>query len=81
MLSFNQILFIDITEEVFTNLKGDVIPSVPMTPMVKKYTEFRQKLPRNAEKFNFEEFETADNKNNQYHDEWLPYRTSIPKDK
>ena len=43
----------NIMENIIKDLKGDVIASVPMTPMVKKYTEFRQKMPRNAAKFNF----------------------------
>ena len=68
----------NIMENIIKDLKGDVIASVPMTPMVKKYTEFRQKMPRNADKFNFDQFETA---NSMYHDELLPYRTTIPKDR
>lgn len=67
----------DITDDIIADLQGDVIASVPMTPMVKKYTEFRQKLPRHADKFNFKTFETE---NSMYHDELLPYRTAVPKD-
>ena len=65
------------TDEIIKDLSGDVIASVPMSPMVKKYTEFKQRMPKNAERFNFKNFET---KNSMYHNEFLPYRTAIPKE-
>lgn len=68
-----------VTDEILRDLKGDVIASVPMTPMVKKYTEYRQRMPKNAERFNFDNFETKNSKQSMYHDELLPYRTVIPK--
>ena len=48
-------------------------------PLAKKYTEFKQRMPKNARKFNFKNFET-DNPNSMYHNEFLPYRTAIPKE-
>ena len=69
----------NITDEIVKDLNGDVIASVPMIPMVKKYTEFKQRMPKNARKFNFKNFETK-NKNSMYHNEFLPYRTAIPKE-
>ena len=61
------------------DLSGDVIASVPLDPLAKKYTEFKQRMPKNARKFNFKNFET-DNPNSMYHNEFLPYRTAIPKE-
>ena len=69
----------NITDEIVKDLNGDVIASVPMIPMVKKYTEFKQRMPKNARKFNFKNFETK-NQNSMYHNEFLPYRTAIPKE-
>ena len=70
----------ELTSSILKDLNGDVIPSVPMTPMVKKYTEFKQKMPRNADRFNFDKFESS-GPNSMYHEELIPYRTSEPKDK
>jgi hypothetical protein len=46
--------------------------------MVQKYTEFKQKMPRHADTFKSDTFETE---NTMYHDELLPYRTAIPKER
>ena len=70
----------ELVSTILKDLNGDVIPSVPMTPMVKKYTEFKQKMPRNADRFNFDKFESS-GPNSMYHEELIPYRTSEPKDK
>ena len=69
----------NITDEILNDLSGDVIASVPLDDMAKKYTQFKQRMPKNARKFNFKEFET-DNPNSMYHNEFLPYRTAIPKE-
>ena len=69
----------DITEEILKNLEGDIIPSTPLSPLAKKYTQFKQRMPKNAQRFNFANFETSKSKNSMYHDELLPYRTAIPK--
>lgn len=67
----------DITE-LISHLSGDVIASVPMTEQITKYTQFKQRLPRKAETINFDKFETD---KFMYHDDLLPYRTTIPKER
>ena len=67
----------NITDEILQSLHGDVIASVPMTPMVKRYTEYKQRMPKNADRFNFDRFETN---TSMYHNEFLPYRTAIKKE-
>jgi len=65
--------------EMLKDLNGDVVTSVPMTDFIKGYISHKYLLPKDAETINFDNHERGKQDGFLYHEEHLPYKTTIRK--
>lgn len=65
--------------EIVSKLEGDVVASVSMTDFIRGYQTHKYLLPKEAEKVNFDSYERGGKDVFLYHEEHLPYKTTIRK--